>query len=94
MDEFIEIKLKVSTKNECTESPWWIIIDLHQMFRLDVCDVASMITGPFFSREEAQEHLERRHYAYSEYAKVYCHSGYYSPQYTKAVRLSNNKSIK
>jgi len=94
MEEFIEIKLKVSTKNEATESPYWLILDPHQMFRLDVNDLASMITGPFFSREEAQNHLERRNYGYSKHAMVYCMSGYYADQYRNLVRLSNGKQLK
>lgn len=70
-----------SGSNESTSSPYWLIIDPHQMFSLDVRDVASMITGPFFSRKDAQNHLEGRNYNYSDNAKVYCHSGYWSHKY-------------
>jgi len=82
----MKIELEVSEKNEATESPWWIIIDPRQMFALDCYTVASMITGPFFSREEAQEFLDRTRYNFSKHAVVYCHTGYYSDQYKQAIR--------
>jgi hypothetical protein len=88
----MRIELEVSEENECTDSPWWIIIDPRQMFKLDVHAVSSMITGPFFSRKEAQEHLDGRRYNYSKHALVYCHSGYYSYQYKTAIRASREKA--
>ena len=44
------------------------------------------ITGPFFSRESANEHLKARRYAFSKSTYVYCFSGYASPQYKAAYR--------
>jgi len=82
----IEIKLTVSGKNECCSAPWWLIINPHQSMRCDVHDIASMITGPFFSREEAQQHLTARRYAFGKHAKVYCHSGSWTHQYKNATK--------
>lgn len=63
---------------EGTEAPWWVIIDPRQMMRADADKVADMVTGPFLSRDEAQEQLDARRYAYSERAVVYCMSGHRS----------------
>ena len=71
---------------ESTSSPYWIIIDPHQMFAFDVNDVASMITGIFFCREDAEEFLQRTRYNFSKHAKVYCHSGCYSTKYYNLCR--------
>ena len=71
---------------EGTESPYWLILDPQQMFRCDIHELASMITGPFFSREDAQNHLDNRRHAFSKHAKVYCHSGYWSAKYKKLCR--------
>lgn len=82
-----QITLEVDLeKNEMTDSPYWLIIDPRQVFKCDVDLIAGMITGPFFSRKEAQDHLEARHYGFSKRAKVYCHSGYWSQQYKDACR--------
>lgn len=85
----MKITLEVSEKDECTDSPWWIIIDPRQIMRTDkeACyAIASMITGPFFSREDAQNYLDGRRYAFGKNAVVYCHRGYHSEQYKKAIR--------
>ena len=77
----MKIEIEVSDENEATESPWWIIIDPRQMMKPDCFHVANMITGPFFSRKEAEDHLKYRRHAFSKRAVVYCHSGYNSGQY-------------
>ncbi len=77
----------VSTENEGTSSPWWVIIDPKQNFRTDkegVNHIAHMITGPFFSREAAQNYLSGRRYNFGPNATVYCHSGYWSSEYEGA----------
>lgn len=79
MNEIIET-LK-NADNEHTAAPYWLILDPHQMFSLDIHYLASMITGPFFSREDAQNHLNVRKHNFSKHAKVYCHSGYWSKKY-------------
>ncbi len=85
----MKIELEVSEKNEGTDSPWWMIINPRQNFRVDeegIHHIAAMITGPFFSREEAEAHLKLRRYAFSKHAEVYCNSGYWSNQYKEALR--------
>jgi len=84
--ETIEIKLNVSENNEGTESPWWAILEPRQNMPCDPHQMASMITGPFFSREDAQAHLDSTSYNYSKNAVVYCLSGYHSRQYKQALR--------
>ena len=91
MPESIEIKLKVSTDTEATASPWWMIIDPRQNMKVNsygISNIAAMITGPFFSREEAEAHLEARRYAYSKNAGVYCDSGWRSRQYDTAYKTA------
>lgn len=83
------IELEISEKNESTNAPWWLIIDPSQNFNVNddgLYAIAGMITGPFFSRESAQEFLDRTRYSFSKNAKVYCHSGCYSDEYVKAIR--------
>jgi hypothetical protein len=85
----MKITIELSERNEGTSAPWWSIIDPRQNLRLGVdgiYNVASMITGPFFSRQEAENFLQATHYNFSKHAKVFCHSGCYSRQYSEAVR--------
>ena len=88
-----KITLSVDLENnEGTESPWWAIIDPRQNFLTDsdgIYNIANMITGPFFSRESAEKHIEARHYAFSCHARVFCFSGYWSDEYKKAIREAN-----
>ena len=65
----MEITLEVSEKNESTSNPWWIIIDPEQNLEKNddgIHKIASMITGPFFSRGTAEEFLERTRYNFSK----------------------------
>lgn len=83
----MKIQLDISEKNEGTRSPWWTIIDPRQNLKTDVdgiYNIASMITGPFFSREEATQYLQNHRYNFGKNAKVYCHSGCYG-QYGRKV---------
>lgn len=90
MDD-LKITLTVSGKNEGTRSPWWMIVDPRQNMRCDIHEAASQITGPFFSRKEAQDFLDATRYNFSSRAKVYCHSGCYSWQYDKAMSEGEEK---
>ena len=86
----MKIELEISDKNECTQSPYWLIINPKQNFRKNsegICNIASMITGPFFSREEAERVLVERAHHYSKHARVFCHSGYNTIQYYNKVRF-------
>lgn len=83
----MQITLTVSVKHESTSAPWWMIIDPAQNMRTgkEACyKIASMITGPFFSRKEAQDWLDKTRYNFGPNAVVYCHSGHQSKQYEKA----------
>lgn len=50
-----------------------------------MCILARMITGPFFSRKEAENALADRRYNYSKRAVVYCKSGWDSDSYRRAI---------
>ena len=78
-----KIEIEVSEENEGTDSPWWVIVDPKQNMKLDPEWTAEMITGPFFSRKEAEDHLRARRYAFSHRAIVYCKSGYHANQYKR-----------
>lgn len=86
----IKIELEVSTDNEGTDSPWWLILDPRQNMRADPHQLAGMITGPFFSRSDAEGFLKATRYNFSKNAIVYCHSGFYSRKYKEAIRAANN----
>ena len=83
MNEDLDIIYETLKKsdNEGTSCPYWLVIDPRQMMKPDCHTVASMIDGPFFSREDAQNYLESRRYAYGPKAVVYCTSGYWSKKY-------------
>ena len=90
------VELKEAMKNivdtlqsvncEATESPYWLILDPRQMFCCDVHELASMISGPFFSRDDAQNYLTAKRHRYTKHARVYCHSGYCSQKYKELNR--------
>ena len=82
------ISINLSEANEGMDSPWWVIIDPCQMMKPDFHTVAQMVTGPFFSRDEAEGHLNGRRYAFSSRAVVYCMTGYWSHQYKMACRAA------
>lgn len=85
----MKLEIEVSEKNESTESPWWVIIDAREVEDpTNYHVVASMISGPFFSRESAQRHLNARRYAFGDGAVVYCMSGYPSEEYKSAYRAA------
>ena len=84
MEEIIKTLKKAD--NEATESPYWLILDPKQNMSCDIHWLASQITGPFFSRDDAENHLKCRRYAFSDRAKVFCHSGYWSVKYKKLCR--------
>ena len=83
----MKITLEVSEENEGTRAPWWMIVKPQQNFHTcnrGIANIAMGITGPFFSREEAEKELEGRRYYYGKNAKVWCASGHASRQYCKA----------
>lgn len=81
-------RITTSGDNEATSYPWWAIVNP----RPGLCRAehllghfASAITGPFFSREAAEEVLRTRRYRFGKHAAVYCFSGHMSPDYTQRV---------
>jgi len=87
----VRIEIEVSDKNEATASPWWFISDPRQMMRPDHYQLAGMITGPFFSREEAEDVMNKRSHHYSERAAVFCASGCYTHSYDSAYRAAEKR---
>ena len=67
--------------NEGTASPYWMILDPRQNMNMDVYMLASQISGPFFSREDAQTYMDNRRHHFSRRAKVFCHPGHFSHKY-------------
>jgi hypothetical protein len=61
----------------------WYTADLDDDFVIERIEsmIVHCITGPFFSRKDAEDHLKARHYGFSKKAYVYCHSGYWSRKY-------------
>ena len=92
------VKALKSADNEATDAPYWLIVDPRTEGRdsalmgedwtpHDVINyIVNCITGPFFSRKDAQEHLESRRYAFTDKATVYCHSGHWSRKYKAFCR--------
>jgi len=80
---YLEILATVAAApdNESTATPVWFVVDPTQNMRADPSRVAEQITGPFFSRQSAQDYLKSRRYAYGPNACVYCASGYWSQEY-------------
>ncbi len=85
MNETIINTLK-SANNEATSAPYWLILDPGQNMNCDIYQLAAMITGPFFCREDAEDFLKATRYNFSARAKVYCHSGCYSYKYSELCK--------
>mgnify|MGYP001243309797 CR=1 FL=1 len=82
----MKIEIEISDNAEGTHAPYWLILDPVQNMSLDIRTLASQITGPFFSREEAETVLKAREHHYSNRATVYCHSGCYTQQYEEKYK--------
>jgi len=92
MEKEMKISIDISEQNESTAYPWWMIIKPSQNFKVNeqgICNIAFMITGPFFSREEAELELSTRRYDYGPNAKVWCGRGYRTGSYRKAIDENN-----
>ena len=84
----MKITVEVSEKNEATRAPWWMIINPRQNLRTDreaSHNIAGMITGPFFSREEAQAVLDGQRYNFGRGAVVFCASGHANRSYCQQI---------
>lgn len=87
----MKITLDISEQNESTSFPWWFIVNPHFGTTSNPENVASCVTGPFFSREEAENELKYRSYDYSKKAIVWCGSGYHTNSYRKAIQNGESK---
>jgi hypothetical protein len=90
----MKIEIELSEENEGTSAPWWVIIDPKQNLsksREATHNIASMITGPFFSRQEAEDHLTARSHAFGCNAVVFCMSGYWSREYGEAIKKAKEQ---
>ncbi len=72
------LTLDISTESEATAYPYWMVIDPKQMMAPTLTGVASMFSGPFFSRDAAECHLTAKRHRYGKHAAVYCCSGHMS----------------
>lgn len=79
----MKIELDVSEENEGTSYPWWMIVDPDCAPTLYGIAIGG-VTGPFFSRESAQEFLDKTRYNFSSSARVWCASGTYSREWVNA----------
>ena len=77
---------------EATAFPFWMIIDPRRvrMSPVDqrINEIASAVTGPFFSRESAEEFLFNTHYNFSTHATVYCMSGHNSHDWRDLLHIA------
>ena len=88
----MKITIDVSEKNEGTNSPWWIIIDTANQKQItDYNDIIPMITGPFFSREEAENYIREYPYRFTKHAVVFCKSGYPNDKYSYAYNIAKSE---
>jgi len=85
--------IKTEGDNEATAFPFWIIIDPRQNMSCSVDEVASQITGVWFSRKSAKEYLGSHSYNFSKRARVYCHTGNKSCDYREAIENANKDTI-
>lgn len=82
-------------KNEATAYPYWIIIDPVRVPlatpKLKAHYISSAITGPFFSREAATEHLRIASHHFSKHTIVYCASGHASEDWVNLMKMAKRE---
>jgi hypothetical protein len=81
MNEIIS-ELK-SADNEGTAAPYWLILNPRQNMNCDIHDLAYQITGPYFSRTDAENYFNAHRHNFGKNAHVYCLSGCYSYKYSE-----------
>lgn len=72
-------------ETEATDSPWWVIIKPRGMIH-SASDISSRLTGPFFSRQDAQDHVNARKHAFNDKTEIWCLSGYWSRKFKLMYR--------
>jgi hypothetical protein len=82
--------LNISTFNslQCdyTNSPFWIIVEPKQILKKDAEQIASCVTGIFFSRESAQQYLDAHCYNFADNTIVYGCAGHHNDEYWQAIK--------
>ena len=71
--------------NEATRSPWWVIIDPRGR-PSTAGEIAPMIEGPFFCREDAEGYLAATRYNFGNRPQVWCLSGHPSRKYEAVLK--------
>lgn len=71
----------LNADNEATRAPYWMILNPRQNMDCCIHNLASMLTGPFFCREDAEKFLKGTRYNFGARAAVYCLSGCNSRKY-------------
>ena len=66
---------------ESTAAPWWAILDPGRGRGRRASDIAGAITGPFLTREAAEDYLDDNRHNYGPSAAVWCLSGHASPEW-------------
>ena len=85
----MKIEIEVSERCEATRAPYWLTISPRQNFETNergLHNIASMITGPFFSRMEADRIVESQPHRFGSTSYVFCCSGHNTIQYAKATK--------
>ena len=90
----MKIEINVSEKNEGTQAPWWVILNPRQNMTCNVHSLANQITGPFFSREEAEIYLHNHRHNYNKRAVVYCMSGWNAIEYNSVWSKAEKNHMK
>ena len=81
----IKVSLNYSTEDD-PEGSYCADLDDEFVVERILNMIPHCITGPYFSRADAEAHLKARHYEFSKDAYVYCHSGYWSQKYKTFYR--------
>lgn len=70
-----------SANAESTAAPWWAILDPGRSGKHTGTNLSGAITGPFLTREAAEDFFEAGRYRFGPHAAVWCLSGHASPEW-------------
>lgn len=80
----ISLYFKIEEEKNGFGNPYFVIIDPRQMFKKNIENVASMISGLFFNRDRAENYFKARRHIFSDRARVACLDGSFSKVYRSA----------
>jgi hypothetical protein len=69
-------------ENDFTADPWWAVVKKTHR------NPPSVLAGPFFSRQQAEDARTARLHDYGPKSLTYCFSGYYSRPYRELRRMA------